>query len=293
MRFKSENSSKMRQSAGKMKMINYDSFKELYIDKNLSYKEIAEIYEVSPRTAQGWRYKYKIPSRFNTVDVDNVVFTQRQLDIIHGSLLGDGCIFKWSKYDKYALSFEHCDRQKDYLTWKGTQLNPMFVGRKMFLDDRRPQSPEWLWQSKRHNYFKVLHEKFYDVDGKKFITHDIASMLTPLALAVWYMDDGHCRPGKNAGGKICTHGFTKEENYILSGIIQSKFDVKTNVSIDKNNRTGKTYWYLSMVYNEFCKFINIVKEFVIDVECMRYKIPHILRDYMPNPENGKIEPELH
>ena len=37
---------------------------------------------------------------------------------------------------------------------------------------------------------RELHEAVYFGDGKKHLSWDYLKSLTPLALAVWYMDDG-------------------------------------------------------------------------------------------------------
>lgn len=47
--------------------------------------------------------------------------------------------------------------------------------------------------------------------GRKRVPQEIEALLSPLALAVWYMDDGHRRRDCNAL-RINTHAFTYEEN---------------------------------------------------------------------------------
>lgn len=65
-------------------------------DGNLNDRSIAEICEVQPATIRKWRSKYGIESGdvYEPAQCESKLLTPHQLDVIQGSVLGDGGIFK-------------------------------------------------------------------------------------------------------------------------------------------------------------------------------------------------------
>ncbi len=72
--------------------------------------------------------------------------------------------------------------------------------------------------------------------AKKVIPENIGELLTPLALAVWIMDDG---TWKQPGVRIATNCFTKEECELLVSVLDLKFNLKC--SLHKNNNNYQIY----------------------------------------------------
>lgn len=66
-----------------------------------------------------------------------------------------------------------------------------------------------------------IHKNFYK-NGKKVIPTDIDQYLTPLALAVWIMDDGGYT---NTGVKLSTQCFSKKEVILLKNIQVNKYNL--------------------------------------------------------------------
>ena len=70
--------------------------------------------------------------------------------------------------------------------------------------------------------------------GKKVIPLNIFEYLTPLALAVWIMDDAGWT---NYGVRIATNSFTLKEVELLSDVLKSKYNLKTTIqNISKENQ---------------------------------------------------------
>ena len=62
--------------------------------------------------------------------------------------------------------------------------------------------------------------------GKKVIPLNISEYLTPLALAVWVMDDG----GRaNNGVRIAANSFTLKEVELLSDVLKSKYNLENTI----------------------------------------------------------------
>lgn len=112
--------------------------------------------------------------------------SDRQVEILVGCLLGDAYLTKLGK-----IQIEQSDKQEDYLNWKYKELasisysSPKEVTRFERNDDRVTRSLRfWTRQ-----YFRVWRDKFYQ-ENRKIFPKDLLSWITPLSIAVWYMDDG-------------------------------------------------------------------------------------------------------
>ena len=64
------------------------------------------------------------------------------------------------------------------------------------------------------------------MDGVKCVPKNIGEFLTPLALAIWIMDDGG-RVGK--GLKFATNSFSYEDCLLLSNVLFDKYNLRTSV----------------------------------------------------------------
>ena len=93
----------------------------------------------------------------------------------------------------------HGAKQAAYLDWKVSLLENI---EHCADDERQGGGIRRLHPAARAG---ELHDAVYHGDGKKHLSWDYLKALTPLALAVWYMDDGvlHCpvegRPGADTG----------------------------------------------------------------------------------------------
>ncbi len=146
--------------------------------------------------------------------------TSRQEEILIGSLLGDAYITK-----RGQIQFEQSEKQKEYLFWKHEELSSISYKNisevKRF--DKRFSKLNVSYRFWTRQYFLSWREKFYP-DNKKIVPRDI--QLTPLALAVWYMDDGCLSDHKCI---LATDGFSKEDILFLQKLLIEKFAIKSSV----------------------------------------------------------------
>lgn len=92
---------------------------------------------------------------------------------------------------------------------------------------------------------------------------DIAEYLTPLALAIWIMDDGS-RVGQ--GLKWSTNCFSYEDCLRLSNVLLEKFNLRTSVQ-----SAGVPNQYVIYVYKESMPHLrSLVKPYM--VPSMLYKL---------------------
>jgi len=89
--------------------------------------------------------------------------------------------------------------------------------------------------------FNWIYEMFYN-KGKKVISLKIEKYLTPLALAVWIMDDGGwAKPGT----RIATNSFKLEEVEFLASVLRKNFDLDCTVQKNRN------YWSIFYLHQRF------------------------------------------
>ena len=237
---------------------------DLYSKKRLTTYEIAEIYDVDRRTINRWFEKFNITVKNNKRKFELIKatpFEKRQRELIVGTLLGDGCIAKHGK--DYRLVCGQCEKQKDFLFWKKSELGN-FVNKVNKRIDKRGNSTMFTFNTVTHNGLKKFYELFYE-NNKKVVRPEMANYLTPFGIAVWIMDDGSLN--KNVNMRLATDGFSYDDNFVLQGIFKT-YDI--NVKICEYMRRNKTYYYLSFNKRNSILLTQLISPYVID--SMKYKL---------------------
>ncbi len=157
--------------------------------------------------------------------------TKRQQSILVGTVLGDAYLQKTGAKNA-RLRLEHGERQHEYLQWKGEQFPRLFNGMPHRIERVHPKTKRvyvyWRWQSNTSPELGKWRNLFY-VDGAKRIPLSLASMLKePLALAVWYMDDGY-HDQKQKNSFLYLGRVSREEADIAQGTIENNFHVTARV----------------------------------------------------------------
>ena len=110
--------------------------------------------------------------------------------------------------------------------------------------------------------FNWIHELWYKNNIKQ-VPANIAEYLTPLALAIWIMDDG-CKVGK--GLKFSTNSFSYNECLNLVKALNDNFNLKASVQ-----SAGSNDQYVIYIWKESINDLrNIVSPYIIPE--MKYKI---------------------
>jgi recombination protein RecA len=137
------------------------------------------------RTPGGWREAGELIPGDRVMATETHHLSDQQWQVVLGSLLGDGNLSP-NRRGRNGVRFRlgHGAAQRDYLDWKVSLLGNIDCSRRenskgaVFVDFT--PLPE-LGELQRAVYFG---------DGKKTISWDYLKALTPLALAIWFMDDG-------------------------------------------------------------------------------------------------------
>ena len=186
----------------------------------------------------------------------NPTLSKRQTAIVVGSLLGDGCLEKREK--GVRLRLDHGSKQKSYLLWKHTELQNI-SGRVLEVDyyhkGHNKSYKNYRFSTFSNELLTDYWRTFY-ANGKKVIPRNINMLLRePLALAIWFMDDGYKRNDCNAL-RLNTDSFSFDENRLLQKALQTNFGIVSVI-----HKKGK-YWNLYIPEKYAKTFVSLVKPFM-------------------------------
>lgn len=195
-------------------------------------------------------------------------FSQNQISILIGSILGDGTLRLPRKAINANFKVEQGLVQKDYVFWKYNNfkewvLTPPKISYR-YNNERIKYEKSWWFRTLSHPEITYFQKLFYP-NGKKIVPININKYLNPLALAVWIMDDGSFHKGKCAYD-ISTYSFTEKEIKHLLKIFKNKFNIKGNYFFDRDKGI-RMYFPRS----ETNKINSLISPYFVN--CMRYKLP--------------------
>ncbi|MFP5336367.1 MAG: intein-containing recombinase RecA [Actinomycetes bacterium] len=152
------------------------------------------------RTPGGWREAGEIIAGDRVMVSEPVRLSDLQWQVVLGGLMGDGNLSP-NPRGRHGVRFRmgHGPRQVDYLDWKASLLGNIPQSR-----SERPNGAVHIDLTPLPELAE-LREVVYWGDGKKHLTEDVIKALTPLALAIWYMDDG-CFTVRSKGLQARTEG---------------------------------------------------------------------------------------
>lgn len=196
-------------------------------------------------------------------------FTQRQQSIVFGTLLGDGYLRPTngnSENCSYALSLCHGEKQLEYLKWKFTEF-AYFVTTKTFrinMRQFRGNAPTYAFSTVSHPFLNEAHRICYSANGKKDITEQWLQYINPLALAVWYMDDGSLNKRTHTV-VLCTNSFSREGQLLAIDFLKRRYGIEAVLEPRRNDQT-----VIRINASQSRKFMDIISSYVPD--CMKYKL---------------------
>lgn len=194
----------------------------------------------------------------------SLTLTPDQRDVLIGSILGDGNL-RVLKQNAF-LTVSHSERQKDYVLWKYNLFKKWVLTyprqeKRNYYKDHKRQLISWRWSTISHPILTYYHHLFYP-QGKKLIPSSIDRILvSPLALAVWCMDDGSRKPcGK--GAFLHTQSFTLDDQFKLIEVLRNNFSIDARISsagLWKGKRLNRLY----ITAGSFLQFRNLVLPYML------------------------------
>ncbi|GAA1075618.1 intein-containing recombinase RecA [Nocardiopsis metallicus] len=152
------------------------------------------------RTPGGWREAGELLPGDRVLTAQTHYLNEQQRQVVFGSLMGDGSLSpNTSGRDGTRFRMGHGAAQADYLDWKVSLLGN--IGCSRTSNDKEAVFADFTPLPE----LAELREAVYFGDGKKHLSWEYIKALTPMALAVWYMDDG-CFTVRSKGVQARTEG---------------------------------------------------------------------------------------
>lgn len=188
---------------------------------------------------------------------------RKQRSIIVGKLLGDGHLETQNSGRTYRLKIEHSSKQAFYVDWLYEQfqdwvMTPPRAKKKLL---KGIQHENYGFQTLSVGQLRFYGKNFYDNQSRKRLPKQISKWLTPLALAVWFMDDGSSKSKSHKAVMLNTHCFTVRELNLIRSVLRSNFAIEATL---RRQREGSQLMIAGPGADRFYKLIR----------------PHILPDFM-------------
>ncbi len=244
------------------------------------------------RTPGGWRHAGELAVGDRVMLAEKELLSEQQWQVVLGSLMGDGNLSP-NRRDRTGVRFRlgHGPRQAAYLDWKVSLLDNIPCSRStnakgaVFADfTPLPELAE-------------LQRALYFGDGKKHLSWDYLKALTPLALAVWYMDDGSFtlrskgQQARTEGGsgriEICVEAMSPGSRERLVGYLRDTHELDVKLTV----RGVREVPVLQFSTAATARFQNLVAPYVHP--SMEYKLLPRLRgqfDVSPQFAEPKMRP---
>lgn len=176
--------------------------------------------------------------------------TQEQKSLIIGTLLGDGTLRLGKGRLNALLEINHSLIQKDYVDWKYSRLSDL-VGTSPKARKCNGKRMAYRFTTLSLPEMTILYEKFYK-KRKKIIPKELR--LSPLSLAVWFMDDGS--KSRNSI-YLNTQQFSLSDQKKLQRFLRNGYKIETTLNKDKK------YYRIRVRVKSTDRFKEIIKPFVL------------------------------
>lgn len=195
---------------------------------------------------------------------DKLKISSRQKQIIIGKLLGDGHL-ETANGKTYRLKIEHSFSQRAYVDWLYQELK-LFASAEPKLKLQNVNGVEYkkYWFNTGYSgSFRFYAQQFYH-NNKKVVPKLINRWLTPLTLAVWFMDDGSIKSRECQGKILNTQSFDVDDINRLRQALMANFSIQTSL------RKQKEGFQIYILAGEVKKLRQSISKYI--VPSMQYKL---------------------
>jgi recombination protein RecA len=235
------------------------------------------------RTPGGWREAGELIVGDRVMQSVPHYLSDQQWQFVLGGLMGDGALSSSQNGHAARLRWGHGKKQAAYGDWKAAMFGNVTVSRSTNAKSAVFHDVQPLAE------LAELRRVVYMGNGKKAITSDYLKALTPLGLAVWFMDDGTFTlrskglQTRTLGGsgrvEICVEAFTEGSQQRVVDYLRDTwgFDVKLR------HAGVRRVSYVQFTTASSARFLELVAPFVHP--SMDYKLlPHLRGRFAVEPE---------
>jgi recombination protein RecA len=222
------------------------------------------------RTPAGWREASELRVGDSVLEAVTSRLSDFQWEVILGSLMGDGALSPTRAGHGARFRFGHGPRQIQYAEWKASLLANIEHSR-----SGRQQEAAVFFDFQPLPELADLRRAVY-CNGKKVFSEDYLKQLTPLSLAIWYMDDGCLsirakgvqeRTREGSGRvEICVEAMEPTTRDRLLGYLADTWSLRPTLRLVGASRKA----VLVFPKDETAKFLALVAPFVHP--SMEYKL---------------------
>jgi len=197
---------------------DYDWCYQKFIVENKNYKEISEEANCSLRVIEKWfseKYRLNWRTRKNILTLN-----KKQIDLIIGSILGDGHIDKRPEFPNFIVS--NSENQKEYLYWKYDLMKNLCNKEPTYNDpfvQKFPNGKEYLCQSFYRFQTRTMNCL---VEYRDLSIYERIERLNEFSLSIFFLDDGSRE--KNAWS-LCVAMFNDKDKELFKNIMHDKFNI--------------------------------------------------------------------
>jgi hypothetical protein len=236
-----------------------------------------------------WRHKRNKTGLFNRRNqqtiADNIRNTQHlspeQLQLCYGTILGDASISPRNN-GRCRMKLSHCTEQKPYLLWKMNKLKPFILQENLTKDGPNMYS----FSTITHSDFALLYHLLYKTSKKKrckYITMKNLLLLQPLAILIWYLDDGCITADHEM--RLGTNRYTLSEHQTIKKWFWQKHRIETIIA----RNSIKNSYFLRFNVRNSAKLMQLFLPYTqVIPECMHYKFHTYSHKYTLPADNAYL-----
>lgn len=198
--------------------------------------------------------------------------SKEQKSLLIGLLLGDGTISS-----NYVFKLSHSEAQREFLEWKIDLLNKFGFknnGVKEYISTCGYNKGNKVLYSQMslNPTIKALRRTVYA--PKKHITRRLLNWLTPIGLAIWYMDDGciNVNTSKQRSSIQHTIKIATCVDLDTAQVVIDYFKEVWDVQFRPFKEGKGTYSIASSTESDCAAFIQIIRPYIEQVPSLLYKI---------------------
>ncbi|KAA0234758.1 MAG: recombinase RecA [Actinobacteria bacterium] len=156
------------------------------------------------RTPGGWREAGELKVGDRVLQALTHHLSEFQWQVMLGSLMGDGSLSPTPSGHGPRFGWGHCAGQAEYGDWKASLFANVEISRSTNADGAVFHEMHPLPE------LAELHRAVH-LGGKKVLSDDYLKALSPLSLALWYMDDGSLTPRSKGAQERTREGSARAE----------------------------------------------------------------------------------
>lgn len=200
------------------------------------------------------------------------------MQVFLGSLLGDGTVPNQAKSKARAcLEITHGAKQRNYNEYKSFLLSKTLGGgiREVVTSKGsfKPDQVLTRYHSSYSYYLRRLAQGFNALGNKSEM--DVGAVLDqcgPLAMAIWFMDDGQYKTSSKNGPEVFlhTHRYPRYSQEVIVSKLADKFGIKSSIHTTKTP-SGKSFDFIRISRLSHDSWFKLIARHVH--HDLRYKIP--------------------